>query len=129
MAPRRYTGGTPGPSRLGSKFQAAALTRMDLGFRLAGPRSPGAECCCRFGELWKQIRSFMVFFFERGGQFIRCESRPADGGSGYELAIVYPDGREDIERFEDPDELNRRQLELERSLTAGGWFGPHGRSI
>ena len=102
---------------------------MDLGFRLAGPRSPGAECCCRFGELWKQIRSFMVFFFERGGQFIRCESRPADGGSGYELAIVYPDGREDIERFDDPDELNRRQLELERSLTAGGWFGPHGRGI
>jgi hypothetical protein len=71
----------------------------------------------------------MVFFFERGGQFIRCESRPADSGSGYELAIIYPDGREDVERFDDPSELNRRQRELERDLTAGGWFGPHGRSI
>ena len=49
----------------------------------------------------------MVFFFERGGQFIRCESRTADGGAGYELAIIYPDGREDVERFDDPDELNR----------------------
>jgi hypothetical protein len=71
----------------------------------------------------------MVFFFERGGQFIRCESRPAERGAGYELAIIYPDGREDIEVFEDPDDLNRRQLELERELTAVGWFGPHGRGI
>jgi hypothetical protein len=71
----------------------------------------------------------MVFFFERRGQFIRCESRTADSGSGYELAIVYPDGREDVERFDDPDELNRRQRELEQELTSGGWFGPHGRGI
>jgi hypothetical protein len=71
----------------------------------------------------------MVFFFERSGQFIRCESRPSDTGNGYELAIIYPDGREDVERFDDPGELNRRQLELERELRAGGWFGPHGRGI
>lgn len=71
----------------------------------------------------------MVFFFERQGQFIRCESRPAEGRSGYELQILHPDGREEIEHFDDTVELNRRQLELEASLTSAGWFGPHGRVI
>jgi hypothetical protein len=71
----------------------------------------------------------MVFFFERQGQFIRCESRPAESGEGYELAIIYPDGREEIEHFDDPLELNQRQLRLEAELSAGGWFGPHGRVI
>ena len=71
----------------------------------------------------------MVFFFERQGQFIRCESRPAETGTGYELAVFYPDGREEIEHFDDPNELNRRQLQLESELTATGWFGPHGRVI
>ena len=69
----------------------------------------------------------MVFFFERQGQFIRCESRPAEKGSGYELAVIYPDGREEIEHFDDPAELNRRQMELQSELTAVGWYGPHGR--
>ena len=71
----------------------------------------------------------MVFFYEREGQFIRCESRPADAGSGYELVVIYPDGRERLERFDDPVELNRRQLELQSELTSTGWFGPHGRVI
>lgn len=71
----------------------------------------------------------MVFFFERGGQFIRCESRESPDGASLELVIVYPDGREEIERFDDSEELNRRQRELERSLTSTGWFGPHGRIV
>jgi hypothetical protein len=71
----------------------------------------------------------MVFFFERSGQFIRCESRPAENGSGYELAVYYPDGTEALEHYDDPQDLNQRQLELERELTSVGWFGPHGRVI
>jgi hypothetical protein len=71
----------------------------------------------------------MVFFFERQGQFIRCESRPAEVGHGYELAIIYPDGREEIEHYDDTVELNQRQLQLESELTSTGWFGPHGRVI
>jgi hypothetical protein len=71
----------------------------------------------------------LVFFFERGGQFIRCESRESSDGSCLELVILYPDGREEIERFDDSEELNRRQMELERSLTSTGWFGPHGRIV
>jgi hypothetical protein len=71
----------------------------------------------------------VVFFFERQAQFIRCESRPADSGSGYELMVLYPDGREEIEHFDDTVDLNRRQLELETALISAGWFGPHGRGI
>jgi hypothetical protein len=71
----------------------------------------------------------MVWFYERSGRFIRCESRQAEKGAGYELVVMYPDGREDIETFEDPVELNRRQLQLEHELSAGGWFGPHGRIV
>lgn len=71
----------------------------------------------------------MVFFFERQGQFIRCESREAEKGQGYELAIIYPDGHEEIERYDDTVKLNRRQMELESELTSAGWFGPHGRVI
>jgi hypothetical protein len=71
----------------------------------------------------------MVFFFERQTQFIRCESRPADHGAGYELTVLYPDGREEIEHFDDAVVLNQRQRELEAHLTSAGWFGPHGRGI
>jgi hypothetical protein len=71
----------------------------------------------------------MVFFFERQGQFIRCESRPAEKGQGYELAIIYPDGHEEIERYDDTVELTKRQLQLESELTSAGWYGPHGRVI
>ena len=71
----------------------------------------------------------MVFFFERQAQFIRCESRPSDDGLGYELLVLYPDGHEEIEHFNDPTALNRREIELESSLTSAGWFGPHGRVI
>jgi hypothetical protein len=71
----------------------------------------------------------MVFFFERQAQFIRCESRPSEAGAGYELTVLYPDGREEIEHFVDTVDLNRRQRELETTLTSAGWFGPHGRVI
>ena len=71
----------------------------------------------------------MVFFFARDSQFIRCESRPADDGTGYELFVLYPDGREEIEHFEDTVDLNRRQQELQSSLLSAGWFGPHGRDF
>jgi len=71
----------------------------------------------------------MVFFFQRHGQFIRVESRPSEDGHGYELAIIYPDGREEVERFDDTVELNRRQVKLEADLASSGWFGPHGRVI
>jgi hypothetical protein len=68
----------------------------------------------------------MIWFFERKGEYVRCETRKAADGT-YELVITNADGTEQIERFNDSSALAKRQVEIERGLTAEGWTGPHGR--
>jgi hypothetical protein len=68
----------------------------------------------------------MIWFFERKGTYVRCETRKTAAG-GYELVITEPDGTERIESFEDSADLARRQIQLERTLGTEGWTGPHGR--
>jgi hypothetical protein len=70
----------------------------------------------------------MVWFFERHGTYIRCETRDATAG-GYELLVIDPNGIENIERFEDSAALTRRQRELDSHLADDGWTGPFGRTI
>ncbi len=70
----------------------------------------------------------MIWFFEKRGTYVRCETRKTDDGA-YELLITEPDGTERIERFEDSGELARRQVELEQGYAADGWTGPHGRVL
>jgi hypothetical protein len=70
----------------------------------------------------------MVWFYERHGTFIRCETRDAAGG-GYELVIIQPDGQERVERFADSASLELRQNELQSTLAHDGWQGPFGRTI
>ena len=70
----------------------------------------------------------MVWFFERHGTYIRCETRDVNEG-GYELLVINPDGVENIERFEDSASLTRRQRELDSHLADDGWTGPFGRTI
>ena len=71
----------------------------------------------------------MVWFYERQGAFIRCETRTAPTGAGFELVISQPDGSEVVEHFDDSATLARRQTELESTLTHDGWAGPFGRTI
>jgi len=71
----------------------------------------------------------MVWFYERHGTYIRCETRDALDGDGFDLLIVNPDGTERVEHFEDSGKLTRRQQELESLLTVDGWAGPFGRTI
>ena len=71
----------------------------------------------------------MVWFYERHGTFIRCETRDAADGAGFELVICDPDGTERIERFTDSNEMTRRQEELGATLAHDGWTGPFGRMI
>lgn len=71
----------------------------------------------------------MVWFYERHGTFIRCETRDAAPGAGFELLIIQPDGRESVERFDDSASLERRQQELQSNLSHDGWQGPFGRTI
>jgi hypothetical protein len=68
----------------------------------------------------------MIWFFERQGQYVRCETRQAPDGA-YELVITTPDGKERVERFVDTSEMAKRQVELEHGLSADGWSGPYGR--
>jgi hypothetical protein len=69
----------------------------------------------------------MIYFFERSGNFIRCEVHNV--GDHYELLIVRSDGTESVERFADADGVHARQIALERGLVSGGWSGPHGRIV
>jgi len=68
----------------------------------------------------------MIWFFERKGEYVRCETRKSADGA-FELVITDPDGAERVERFADSAALAKRQVELEHGLTADGWTGPHGR--
>jgi hypothetical protein len=69
----------------------------------------------------------MVSFWEREGHYVRCEARAADAGRGYELIVVRPDGTQELEQFDNAEDLLKRQLQLERSFEADGWVGPFGR--
>jgi len=71
----------------------------------------------------------MVWFYERQGSFIRCETRTAAGGTGFELVVIQPDGSERVEHFDDSATLAKRQAEIENTLTHDGWSGPFGRTI
>jgi hypothetical protein len=67
----------------------------------------------------------VFWWFQRSGDYIRCEAGPHPGG-GYQLRIIEPDGTERVERFTDPAALAARQNVVEADLIAGGWSGPHG---
>jgi hypothetical protein len=69
----------------------------------------------------------MFYWFERAGVYLRCEVR--DVGGHYELTLIRPDGTECVERFDDSEQLYRRQLALELRLIGDGWSGPHGRGV
>jgi hypothetical protein len=71
----------------------------------------------------------MVWFYEKHGTYIRCETRDSADDGGYELLIVDPDGTEQVERYHDSASLTSRQEELESRLTGDGWQGPFGRTI
>ena len=70
----------------------------------------------------------MVWFYERHGSYTRCETREVGDGR-IELVITNPDGKEEIEHYEDSNALARRQQQLESHLTSDGWEGPFGRTI
>jgi hypothetical protein len=68
----------------------------------------------------------MIWFFERQGKYVRCETRKASDGP-YELVVTDDGGAERVERFDDSAALAKRQVEIEQGLTAAGWTGPHGQ--
>ena len=69
----------------------------------------------------------MCYWFERSGDYIRCEVRHV--GNHYELVVLNPDGTETVQRFADSERLYGHQVALEQTLLDGGWKGPHGRIV
>ena|SRR6266550_8873950 len=67
-------------------------------------------------------------WFEKGGQYLRCESRAATDG-GFEFRVLQPDGTERVERFADAGELEKHQHAVIADVTEAGWHGPHGWNL
>ena len=63
----------------------------------------------------------MLWFFERGGERLQCEIRPASTGAGFELTWTSPDGQVHTEHSADSEALTERRRLLEDSLTRDGW--------
>src|SRR5882672_1004612 len=73
--------------------------------------------------VWEQ--SEMFWWFQRGEQLLRCETREV-GPDAYELVVLLADGTERIETFTDAAALHDRQVALMREFEDDGWSGPHG---
>ena len=71
---------------------------------------------------------FMFWWFARGNEFVRYESRQVKPGA-FELRFVDTDGSERVETFDNARVLEKRQRALEKSLTGDGWTGPHGWNL
>jgi hypothetical protein len=70
----------------------------------------------------------VFWWFQRGGEFLRYETRETHGG-GFELRVITPDGSERVETFNHSSDLTKRQLAFERDLASDGWTGPHGWNL
>ena len=66
----------------------------------------------------------MLWFFEKRRARLHYEIRRQTDGPDYELVITFPDGREEIERFSDPDAVIERSLALQLTLMKAGWQPP-----
>ena len=72
---------------------------------------------------------FVIWFYERKGEHLRCEIRQQIEGDRFALVVTLPDGTERTEVFDDSSALNRRSLELEKLLCGKGWNGPYSRDF
>jgi hypothetical protein len=67
----------------------------------------------------------MIWFFERHHARLRYEIRRQTDGPNYELVITFPDGRQEVEQYDDPSALTERSILLDRALRDEGWQRPH----
>lgn len=74
-------------------------------------------------------RGSMVWFFERQDSRLRYEIRRAPDGPAFELVITHPDGREEIERFQDSAAVVRRSEYLQSALVEAGWRSPASKAL
>ncbi|MGH9411789.1 MAG: hypothetical protein ACRD1V_20320 [Vicinamibacterales bacterium] len=66
----------------------------------------------------------MIWFFEKQRSRLVYEIRRQADGHDYELVVTFPDGRQEVEQFEDPRALVERSQRLQETLRADGWEPP-----
>jgi hypothetical protein len=66
----------------------------------------------------------MIWFFERKDAKLLYEIRRHAEGDDYEIVVTFPDGRQEVEKFEDPNTLIERSERLQDALRAQGWTPP-----
>jgi hypothetical protein len=63
----------------------------------------------------------MLWFFERDKQSLRVETRYDNGSSQFVVIVTWPDGREQTERFADPEVCRTWLTDFDQSLEAERW--------
>jgi len=66
----------------------------------------------------------MLWFFERDAARLLYEIRRQIDGHDYELVVTFPDGRQEVEKYQDPHALIERSQRLQESLRLQGWTQP-----
>jgi hypothetical protein len=63
----------------------------------------------------------MIWFFKRGQDVVRLETRMEPVTAEYVLTIIWADNRETIERYQTVDAFTKRLLILETQLANERW--------
>lgn len=63
----------------------------------------------------------MIWFFERGTDSLKIETRFNNEARVFELIWYHPDGASTVERFADEDEFRRRSEAVEADLLSQDW--------
>jgi hypothetical protein len=66
----------------------------------------------------------MLWFFERNAARLLYEIRRQVDGDDYELVLTFPDGRQEVEKYQDPHALIERSQRLQEILRSQGWAPP-----
>lgn len=66
----------------------------------------------------------MIWFFERHDSRLLYEIRRQADGHDYELVVTFPDGRQEVEQYDNPHALIQRSQRLQDALRAQGWQPP-----
>jgi hypothetical protein len=66
----------------------------------------------------------MLWFFERNAARLLYEIRRQVDGDDYELVVTFPDGRQEVEKYQDPHMLIERSQRLQETLRRQGWAPP-----
>ena len=66
----------------------------------------------------------MLWFFERNAARLLYEIRRQLDGDDYELVLTFPDGRQEVEKYQDPHALIERSQRLQETLRSQGWAPP-----